>query len=152
MNVLNQPEKRVRMNEAVTNTDNLKADCLKVVQSLTIDLWMRLDKFQDPKQMRPKTDIGIDSSVRSVYKLAKSAIEISSQFYESKIYNKTIEDLIQMRSRTNLNTGSSIRSAYKLTKSAIEISNKVHKSKTYNEAIDNLIYGNRWRKAIEKKL
>lgn len=42
--ILDQSEKRVRMNDTVTNTGDLETDGLKVVQSLTMALQMRLDK------------------------------------------------------------------------------------------------------------
>lgn len=94
INALNQLEKKIKMNESVANTDNLKAISLEVVQSLTTALRMRLDKFQDLIQMRPKTDLATGSSVRPVHELAKFATKISNKMYEPKIYNEAIDDSI----------------------------------------------------------
>lgn len=54
--------------------------------------------------------------------------------------------------RTDLGMDLGIRSVCKLAKSLIKTGNKVHKPKTFNKAINNLIHGNRWHKAIDKKL
>lgn len=62
-----------------------------------------------------------------------------------QFYNPTIF-------RTNLDTGSDIRLTRKLAKFLIETSSKVYKLKTYDETIDNSIHGNKWHKAINKKL
>lgn len=45
-----------------------------------------------------------------------------------------------------------VKPVYQFAKSLTETSSKVHKLLTYNEMINNLVYGNRWRKAIDKKL
>ena len=45
-----------------------------------------------------------------------------------------------------------VRYLYKFAKSVTETSNKVRKPKTYNKVINHPIHGNRWCKAMNKKL
>lgn len=45
-----------------------------------------------------------------------------------------------------------VKPAYKFTKSIIKTSSKIHEPKTYDDAINDFIYGNRWRKALDKEL
>lgn len=46
-NVLNQSEKRVKINDSVINIKNLEVDGLEVVQNLTTALRLKLDESQD---------------------------------------------------------------------------------------------------------
>ena len=79
--------------------------------------------------------------------------------YKSIMRTKDPHNQVQ-RSKTDLsgtlgkNTSAErlIKPTLEFVKSVIEISSKVQDSKTYNEAISNLIYGNRWRKVIDKEL
>lgn len=77
----------------VTNGDNLEADSLEVIQSLTTALWMRLDESQDPNQIRLRTDLGMGLSIKFACKLTKSMTETSSKIHDPKTYNKAIHDL-----------------------------------------------------------
>ena len=45
-----------------------------------------------------------------------------------------------------------VRPVQELAKSVTETSSKVQKPKTYNKAINDSIYGNKWRKAVDKEL
>lgn len=55
---------------------------------------MRLDKSQDPTQIRPRTDLGTGLGVKPTCKLAKSMTETSSKIHKPKTYNKVIHDSI----------------------------------------------------------
>lgn len=67
-------------------------------------------------------------------------------------YNpKPKTDLGRILGKNSLRDGL-IRPIYKFIKSVTKTNNKVQKPKTYNKVINNPIYGNRWHKAIDKKL
>lgn len=54
--------------------------------------WMRLAQFDN--LIMPKTDLGIESGVRLLYKLTKSLIETSNKMHKPKTYNEAINNLI----------------------------------------------------------
>lgn len=101
--ILSQPEKRVRMNETFANISNLKVNGLKIIQSMTTASPMRLDEAHNLSQKSlvkshnsivPRTDLGMDSSVRPAYEFTKFLTKTSSKMHEPKTYNKAINDLI----------------------------------------------------------
>lgn len=93
-NVLNQLERRVKMNAVFDDIFDLEADGLEVVWSLTMALWMNLDESQDLIQMKPRINLDTGLSVKFAYNFAKSATEICNKMYEPRTYNKAIDNLI----------------------------------------------------------
>lgn len=56
---------------------------------------MRLEKFQNPTQMRPKTDLGMGSTLKLARKLPNSISETNSKIHELKTpYDETTNNPI----------------------------------------------------------
>lgn len=105
---------------------------------------------------------GINETVTNKGNLEVNDLEVvqsmtmTSQMRLDKSYNLPQIGLAKSHNltmpRTDLGISSGIKPTFKLTKSLTKSRNKVYKPKAYNKAIDNLIYGNRWCRAIDKKL